>query len=454
MSLNLFDTFSNSKKKFEPIDPKNIRMYVCGPTVYDYPHVGNARPVIVFDILFRILQNIYGTEHVTYVRNITDVDDKIINASQENNEDINELTSRTINYFHSDAKYIGAMEPSFEPRATDHIAEMINIIETLIEKNYAYVAENNVLFSSNKFSKYGSLSGKKLEEMIAGSRVDVESYKQEASDFILWKPSKDNEPGWDSPWGKGRPGWHIECSAMSEKLLGKTFDIHGGGQDLIFPHHENEIAQSECANGEKFANYWVHNGFVTVEGNKMAKSDGNFVTVNELKEKYQGEVIRLTMILTHYRQPLNWTNDNLQESKKTLDKWYQYFSEVDFKPDLSVMIDENVMNALNDDMNTPQAIAELHKLFKNCKSDDQDSLNQFLISAQFLGLMNDEPSQWLSWGKDNISVDQNKIESLISQRNAARANKDFAEADRIRDELENLGIVLEDKGAETTWKTK
>ena len=454
MSLNLYDTFSNSKKKFEPIDPKNIRMYVCGPTVYDYPHVGNARPVIVFDILFRILQNLYGTEHVTYVRNITDVDDKIINASQENNEDINELTSRTINYFHADAKYIGAMEPSFEPRATDHIAEMINIIETLIEKNYAYVAENNVLFSSTKFSKYGSLSGKKLEEMIAGSRVDVESYKQEASDFILWKPSKDNEPGWDSPWGKGRPGWHIECSAMSEKLLGKTFDIHGGGQDLIFPHHENEIAQSECANGEKFANYWVHNGFVTVEGNKMAKSDGNFVTVNELKEKYQGEVIRLTMILTHYRQPLNWTNDNLQESKKTLDKWYQYFSEVDFKPDLSVKIDENVMKALNDDMNTPQAIAELHKLFKNCKSNDHDSLNKFLISAQFLGLMNDEPSQWLSWGKDNISVDQNKIESLIAQRNTARANKDFAEADRIRDELENLGIVLEDKGAETTWKTK
>ena len=346
------------------------------------------------------------------------------------------------------------MEPSFEPRATDHIAEMINIIETLIEKNYAYVAENNVLFSSNKFSKYGSLSGKKLEEMVAGSRVDVESYKQEASDFILWKPSKDNEPGWDSPWGKGRPGWHIECSAMSEKLLGKTFDIHGGGQDLIFPHHENEIAQSECANGEKFANYWVHNGFVTVEGNKMAKSDGNFVTVNELKEKYQGEVIRFTMILTHYRQPLNWTNDNLQESKKTLDKWYQYFSEVDFKPDLSVKIDENVMNALNDDMNTPQAIAELHKLFKNCKSNDHDSLNKFLISAQFLGLMNDEPSEWLSWNKDNISVDQNKIESLIAQRNTARANKDFAEADRIRDELENLGIVLEDKGAETTWKTK
>ena len=454
MSLNLYDTFSNSKKKFEPIDPKNIRMYVCGPTVYDYPHVGNARPVIVFDILFRILQNLYGTEHVTYVRNITDIDDKIINASQENNEDINELTSRTINYFHTDAKYIGAMEPSFEPRATDHIDEMINIIETLIEKNYAYVAENNVLFSSTKFSKYGSLSGKNLEEMIAGSRVDVESYKHEASDFILWKPSKDNEPGWDSPWGKGRPGWHIECSAMSEKLLGKTFDIHGGGQDLIFPHHENEIAQSECANGEKFANYWVHNGFVTVEGSKMAKSDGNFVTVNELKEKYQGEVIRLTMILTHYRQPLNWTNDNLQESKKTLDKWYQYFSEFDFKPDLSVKIDENVMNALNDDMNTPQAIAELHKLFKNCKSNDHDSLNQFLISAQFLGLMNDEPSQWLSWGKENIIVDQNKIESLITQRNTARANKDFAEADRIRDELENLGIVLEDKGTETTWKTK
>ena len=326
MDLMLYDTFTNSKKKFEPIDPNNVRMYVCGPTVYDYAHVGNARPVIVFDILFRLLQKIYGSENVTYVRNITDVDDKIIHAANDQNEDIGILTEKTINYFHDDAKYIGALKPTFEPRATEHIPEMIELIEKLISKEFAYIADGNVLFSSNKFKEYGKLSGKNLDEMFAGSRVGVESYKKEESDFVLWKPSKEDEPSWKSPWGDGRPGWHIECSAMSEKLLGENFDIHGGGQDLIFPHHENEIAQSECANNNKFANYWVHNGFVTVEGNKMSKSDGNFVTVNELKDSFQGEVIRLTMISTHYRQPLNWTKDNLNESKKTLDKWYTFLS--------------------------------------------------------------------------------------------------------------------------------
>ena len=300
MPLQIYDTFSNEKKLFEPIDPSNVRMYVCGPTVYDFPHVGNARPVIVFDLLFRLLRRIYGVGNVTYVRNITDVDDKIITAASENNEDIKSLTERTIKFFHDDADYIGALEPTFEPKATDYINDMIDIINSLIEKDYAYVSEDNVLFSASKFSKYGQLSGKNLEEMIAGSRVEVESFKRSSSDFVLWKPSKSSEPGWDSPWGKGRPGWHIECSAMSEKLLGKNFDIHGGGQDLIFPHHENEIAQSECANNEKFANYWLHNGFVNVEGNKMSKSEGNFVTVNQLKQKYQGEVIRLAMISTHY----------------------------------------------------------------------------------------------------------------------------------------------------------
>ena len=386
MPLQIYDTFSNEKKLFEPIDPSNVRMYVCGPTVYDFPHVGNARPVIVFDLLFRLLRRIYGIDNVTYVRNITDVDDKIITAASENNEDIKSLTERTIKFFHDDADYIGALEPTFEPKATDYINDMIDIINSLIEKDYAYVSEDNVLFSASKFSKYGQLSGKNLEEMIAGSRVEVESFKRSSSDFVLWKPSKSSEPGWDSPWGKGRPGWHIECSAMSEKLLGKNFDIHGGGQDLIFPHHENEIAQSECANNEKFANFWLHNGFVNVEGNKMSKSEGNFVTVNQLKQKYQGEVIRLAMISTHYRQPLNWTENNLIECKKTLDKWYQLISENNFSFD-NEKISSEVINALEDDLNTPKAISVLHQLYKDCKSNDRNTVETFLSSANFLGIL-------------------------------------------------------------------
>ena len=373
----LYDTFTNSKKKFEPIDPNNVRMYVCGPTVYDYAHVGNARPVIVFDILFRLLQKIYGSENVTYVRNITDVDDKIIHAANDQNEDIGILTEKTINYFHDDAKYIGALKPTFEPRATEHIPEMIELIEKLISKEFAYEADGNGLFSSNKFKEYGKLSGKNLDEMVAGSRVGVERYKKEESDFVLWKPSKEDEPSWKSPWGDGRPGWHIECSAMSEKLLGENFDIHGGGQDLIFPHHENEIAQSECANNNKFANYWIHNGFVTVEGNKMSKSDGNFVTVNELKDSFQGEVIRLTMISTHYRQPLNWTKDNLNESKKTLDKWYTFlinFNDGELK---DANNDNEIMETLLDDMNTPKAISVLHQKFKDCQSGDKGLVSNF-----------------------------------------------------------------------------
>ena len=379
MDLMLYDTFTNSKRKFEPIDPNNVRMYVCGPTVYDYAHVGNARPVIVFDILFRLLQKIYGSGNVTYVRNITDVDDKIIHAANDQNEDIGMLTEKTINYFHDDAKYVGALKPTFEPRATEHIPEMIELIEKLISKEFAYVADGNVLFSSNKFKEYGKLSGKNLDEMVAGSRVGVESYKKEESDFVLWKPSKEDEPSWKSPWGDGRPGWHIECSAMSEKLLGENFDIHGGGQDLIFPHHENEIAQSECANNNKFANYWVHNGFVTVEGNKMSKSDGNFVTVNELKDSFQGEVIRLTMISTHYRQPLNWTKDNLNESKKTLDKWYTFLSHFNGDELKDANNDNEIMETLLDDMNTPKAISVLHQKFKDCQSGDKGLVAIFYI---------------------------------------------------------------------------
>ena len=454
MDLMLYDTFTNSKKKFEPIDPNNVRMYVCGPTVYDYAHVGNARPVIVFDILFRLLQKIYGSENVTYVRNITDVDDKIIRAASDQNEDIGILTEKTINYFHDDAKYIGALKPTFEPRATEHIPEMIELIEKLISKEFAYVADGNVLFSSNKFKEYGKLSGKNLDEMVAGSRVGVESYKKEESDFVLWKPSKEDEPSWKSPWGDGRPGWHIECSAMSEKLLGENFDIHGGGQDLIFPHHENEIAKSECANNNKFANYWVHNGFVTVEGNKMSKSDGNFVTVNELKDSFQGEVIRLTMISTHYRQPLNWTKDNLNESKKTLDKWYTLLSNFNDDELQDANNDNEIMETLLDDMNTPKAISVLHQKFKDCQSGDNGLVSNFLYSANMLGLLNEKPSEWLSWKKENLNINTAQVELLIAQRNEARSNKNFDDADRIRDELDKMGVILEDQGGETTWKVK
>ena len=453
MPLQIYDTFSNEKKLFEPIDPSNVRMYVCGPTVYDFPHVGNARPVIVFDLLFRLLRRIYGIDNVTYVRNITDVDDKIITAASENNEDIKSLTERTIKFFHDDADYIGALEPTFEPKATDYINDMIDIINSLIEKDYAYVSEDNVLFSASKFSKYGQLSGKNLEEMIAGSRVEVESFKRSSSDFVLWKPSKSSEPGWDSPWGKGRPGWDIECSAMSEKLLGKNFDIHGGGQDLIFPHHENEIAQSECANNEKFANYWLHNGFVNVEGNKMSKSDGNFVTVNQLKQKYQGEVIRLAMISTHYRQPLNWTENNLTECKKTLDKWYQLIIENHFSFD-NEKISSEVINALEDDLNTPKAISVLHQLYKDCKSNDRNTVETFLSSANFLGILMHTSSEWLSWGKEKLSIDEKQIELLISERKSARENGNFEKADKIRNDLEHKGIVLEDNKGKTTWRFK
>jgi len=453
MTLHLYDTFSKSKRLFEPIDPANVRMYVCGPTVYDYPHVGNARPVIVFDILFRILQHIYGEKKVTYVRNITDVDDKIIATAKENNEEVRDLTERTISYFHDDSNYVGTLSPTVEPKATDHISEMINIIEILIQKELAYESEGNVLFSTRKFNDYGKLSGKNLEDLIAGARVETESFKKDPSDFVLWKPSKEGEPQWDSPWGKGRPGWHIECSAMSNKYLGNNFDIHGGGQDLIFPHHENEIAQSQCAHGEVFSNYWVHNGFVTVEGDKMAKSEGNFVTVNQLKDRYQGEVIRLTMMLTHYRQPLNWTEENLKESKKILDKWYNFISDLEIKNLKSKNVSNDVLNSLYDDINTPQAIADLHKIFKSCKNNDQDSIDLFLNSAQFIGLMKNNPSDWLNWGKKS-SIDEKQLEILINKRDEARAEGKYEDADKIRNEIENMGVILEDKDGKTSWRLR
>jgi cysteinyl-tRNA synthetase len=455
MDYQFYDTYSNTKKLFTPLDALNVRMYVCGPTVYDYAHVGNARPVIVFDIVYRMLQFKYGSDHVTYVRNITDVDDKIIEASNSLNEDISTLTNRTIDYFHDDADYVGALQPNVEPKATDHILEMIDIIEKLIEKNHAYEADGNVLFAVNTFDNYGNLSGKSLEDLIAGSRVEVADYKKNPADFILWKPSKANEPGWGSPWGKGRPGWHIECSAMSEKYLGQSFDIHGGGQDLTFPHHENEIAQSESCNNKKFANFWMHNGFLSIEGEKMSKSLGNFITINELKDKYQGEVIRFNMMLTHYRQPLNWTEKSLQDSKKTLDKWYKILGACNKSiASKNELISNKMLNALADDVNTPQAIAELHQLYKAANDGDIEALEIFYNSCQFLGILISDYSSWSSWQSKIIDIDENLINELIEKRNEARRAKDFAEADRIRDELLNLSVILEDKDNETTWKLK
>ena len=454
MTLHLYDTFSKSKREFRPIDPKNIRMYVCGPTVYDYAHVGNARPVIVFDTLFRIMRHSYGVDHVTYVRNITDIDDKIIEAANSNKEDISSLTSRTIQYFHEDASYIGALVPTIEPKATDHIKEMVEMIETLIVKGFAYEVDGNVLFSSSKYDQYGKLSGKNIDELIAGARVDIEDFKKEASDFILWKPSKDNEPGWESPWGKGRPGWHIECSAMSKKYLGDTFDIHGGGQDLIFPHHENEIAQSECCHEKKFANYWLHNGFLTVEGNKMAKSNGNFITVNELKDRYHGEVIRLAMLMTHYRQPLNWTENSLLESKKILNKWFSFFLDIEISKVDEDFVDESILSALKDDINTPKAISELHQLFKNCTKEDVLSIKKFINSARLLGLMLSSPKEWMEWNVRENNLDEIKINELIEKRNLLRDQGNYSDADKIRDQLDELEIILEDKDGKTTWKQK
>ncbi len=454
MTLFLYDTFSKSKREFRPIDPKNIRMYVCGPTVYDYAHVGNARPVIVFDTLFRIMRHSYGVDHVTYVRNITDIDDKIIEAANSNKEDISSLTSRTIQYFHEDASYIGALVPTIEPKATDHIKEMVEMIEILIVKGFAYEVDGNVLFSSSKYDQYGKLSGKNIDELIAGARVDIEDFKKEASDFILWKPSKDNEPGWESPWGKGRPGWHIECSAMSKKYLGDTFDIHGGGQDLIFPHHENEIAQSECCHEKKFANYWLHNGFLTVEGNKMAKSNGNFITVNELKDRYHGEVIRLAMLMTHYRQPLNWTENSLLESKKILNKWFSFFLDIEISKVDEDFVDESILSALKDDINTPKAISELHQLFKNCTKEDVLSIKKFINSARLLGLMLSSPKEWMEWNVRENNLDEIKINELIEKRNLLRDQGNYSDADKIRDQLDELEIILEDKDGKTTWKQK
>ncbi|WP_333823610.1 cysteine--tRNA ligase [Pinisolibacter sp.] len=461
MVLKLYNTLTRDKQVFTPIDPSNVRMYVCGPTVYDFAHIGNARPVIVFDVLFRLLRHIYGSSRVTYVRNITDVDDKINARAARDfpdlplNEAIRKVTSSTADQFHADVAELLTLPPTVEPRATEHIAEMIAIVEKLIASGHAYAADGHVLFDVPSMPDYGQLSKRPLDDMIAGARVDVAPYKRGEMDFVLWKPSADNEPGWESPWGRGRPGWHLECSAMSWKHLGEVFDIHGGGIDLCFPHHENEVAQSRCAFGhDVMANIWMHNGFLQVEGEKMSKSLGNFFTIRELLADWPGEVLRLSMLKTHYRQPIDWTVKSLEESWKTLDDWYWFAGEAAGSTPA-----KSIVEALSDDLNTPKAIAELHGL-RNAgqRAGGEGARDAFAGSLRFLGFLAETPAEWAARRKSSVEVDVAEVEALIAERLAARAAKNWAESDRIRDELTAMGLVIKDAKdpgtgeMRTTWE--
>jgi cysteinyl-tRNA synthetase len=451
MDLKLYDTLTREKRVFRPIDPARVRMYVCGPTVYDFAHIGNARPVIVFDVLFRLLRHLYGPEHVTYVRNITDVDDKINARAAERGIDIRALTEETYANFKADVAALGCLPPTIEPRATEHIEEMKALIDRLVASKHAYVAEDHVLFDIKTMPDYGKLSKRSVDEMLAGARVEVAPYKRGAMDFVLWKPSKPGEPAWPSPAGiatPGRPGWHIECSAMSWKHLGEVFDIHGGGIDLVFPHHENEIAQSRCAfHTPVMANYWMHNGFLQVEGEKMSKSLGNFVTIHELLQDWPGEAIRLAMLSSHYRQPINWTEAGLREAKRTLDHWYHLTA--DASPN---MMCADALDALSDDLNTPKAIAALHELRSEAAKGAKGAAACLRASAQMLGLLQQDAAVWSAWRPSSRRIDEAAVQSAINARNAARKAKDFKEADRIRDELAAMGILLKDSKDGTTWE--
>jgi cysteinyl-tRNA synthetase len=449
MSKDIFLTnnLNNKKEKFIPINENKIGMYVCGPTVYDDPHIGNARPIVIFDILFKILKSKFSS--VTYVRNITDVDDKIIKSSKEKNISISILTEKVIKNFNEDCNFLNCEKPSQQPKATEHIDLMIEMISELIKKGFAYENNNHVYFEVKKFSDYGQLSNKKLEDLIAGSRIEVSDNKKNSEDFVLWKPSLENEPSWKSPWGKGRPGWHLECSAMSKKFLGNEFDIHGGGIDLIFPHHENEIAQSRCANDTKiFANYWVHNAFITMSNEKMAKSQGNILKIKDFRNKISGQVLRLALISAHYKQPLDWNDKLLDDCQSTINKWYNVY--VSSKSDLS----EEILKPLYDDINTPGYIANLHKLYdKALKGNDRDK-KIFNTACNFIGLLNETKEKWLSYKKEKVNITETEILNKIDLRNKARTNKDYKEADNIRNFLLDKGVLIEDKDGKTIWKFK
>ncbi len=451
MSKDIFLTnnLTNKKEKFVPLDKNNIRMYVCGPTVYDDPHIGNARPIVIFDILFKIFKKTYPK--VTYVRNITDVDDKIIKSSKENNISISELTNKVIKSFSDDCNYLNCEAPTYQPRATENIDLMIEMISELIKKGFAYENNRNVYFEVKKFKDYGQLSNKKLDELIAGSRIEVSDNKKNSEDFVLWKPSENDEPSWDSPWGKGRPGWHLECSAMSKKFLGDEFDVHGGGIDLLFPHHENEIAQSRCANDTKiFAKFWMHNAFITISNEKMAKSQGNILKIKDFRNKISGQVLRLALLSAHYKQPLDWNDKLLDDCQNTINKWYN--SYVDIKKNSEVF--DEILQPLYDDLNTPGYIANLHQLYEKAqKGNDQDK-SLFVSACQFVGLLNENKENWHKFKISKVLISEKEIMQKIQERNNARENKNYEEADKIRNELLDKGVLLEDKDGKTTWKFK
>ncbi|MDC0530334.1 cysteine--tRNA ligase [Pelagibacteraceae bacterium] len=446
-NLKLINSLTRKKELFKPINPKSVTMYACGPTVYDNPHVGNARTLIVFDTLFRVLKRIY--EKVNYVRNITDVDDKIIEASKKNKKSINEITEKVTKIFHQNCKSLNCLKPTTEPRATDHINEMVEMTKSLIEKKFAYETDGHVYFSVSKFKNYGKLSNKNLEDLKAGSRIEVSKLKKNPIDFVLWKPSANDDPGWESPWGRGRPGWHLECSVMSEKYLGKHFDIHGGGLDLIFPHHENEIAQS-CSNNssDKFSNYWVHNGFVTINKEKMSKSLGNIISITEAVNKYSGQVVRLALLSAHYSQPLNWNNKLLENQRSIIEKWYQLYDETN--EELSLEIIETLL----DDLNTPGFIAKIHELYTKANKGDEQSKQLFNSACKLIGLFNLNKNEWENLKKTNKDISEDFISKKIKERLAAKQDGNYKLADQIRDELLKKGVIIEDQKNKTTWKFK
>lgn len=453
--IYLHNTLKQRKDKFIPIDADNVRMYVCGPTVYDKAHLGNAKTPVVYDVLYRLLCHVYGKEHVTYVSNITDVDDKILNKHKETGKSIREITEQTYNWYIDDMAKLNVLSPNYRPRATEYIPEMIKLVELLLKNGHAYIADKQVLFDVDSMPNYGFLSGRSMKEMVAGARVEIADYKKNPADFILWKPSDADQPGWDSPWGYGRPGWHLECSAMSSKLLGNDFDIHGGGSDLIFPHHENECAQSCCAYpGTHFAHYWVHTGMLMINGVKMSKSLGNFYTVDEILAKYPAEALRLLFLTTHYHQPFNFTFEGLEQAKNILDKFYNALLKNADIPAEKTEPSEKLIAALCDDLNTPLALSYLHETLGNLnKAETKEERikykSELLANAYMLGLLYNDAE---SWFKGTTDAEDTEIEALIAKRAEAKNNKDWATADAIRNELKERGIVLEDSPTGTTWK--
>jgi cysteinyl-tRNA synthetase len=459
MTLVLHDTLARKKRPFEPRDPSRVTLYVCGPTVYSYAHIGNARPVVVFDVLFRVLRSLYGEKAVVYARNVTDVDDKINAAAAEQGVDISVITDRFAAIYRQDMATLGALSPTLEPRATAHIPEMLDQIRRLVEAGAAYAAEGHVLFDTTRFADYGQLSGRSLDDMIAGARVEVAPYKKNPADFVLWKPSKPGEPVWESPWGPGRPGWHIECSAMIETTLGLPIDIHGGGHDLIFPHHENEIAQGRCAtHGGEYARYWMHNGFLTIEAEKMSKSLGNVLLVHDLIEKVPGEAIRWALLSAHYRAPLDWTGALIEQSRKALDRLYGALQRAKDVQAAKVGAPAAFLEALYDDLNTPRAFAELFGLAKTLETATDEGARaeakgRLLAAARMIGFLEADPDAWFEGGADEDL--KAKVDALVAARGEARAAKDWASADRIRGELAELGVeVLDGPGGTATWRFK